>query len=434
MQTKVNIKYLLILIPLLFFEVLKAQTAYSTSFNAGHGWNLNVFNNLNTNAANEGTMPNIWYVSDQESNKGAGNRGGANCGNITLHVGSTSAGDLGAAYDAGGCTNFGFGPCASCVPNGLYCVVSDRSAQSPLISTVTFTALTLSFVYIHWATALLDNAEIIYSVDGGVTWIKLADVPKSGCCTGASSCLAGCTNNAACNAASHQGKWQTYSSALPASCLGIATLKVGFRWFNDDISTAGRDPSVAVDDITIFDPALPIDIIDFNAESNYDNIKIKWKAINRVNFDHFAIERSVNGKEFTEITEVPGNDNEDINTVFAFTDNNVEGNITYYYRLKCVDKNNTFKISKIKTGRTSLKRADINWSYDGNNLTVTNDESSAQYSDVELVDLTGKRILHKGLDKENLSTEIITNNLTKGMYFLRFTGYTENKTIKVAIW
>lgn len=161
MKLKINIKFGLIITSLLFFFVTKGQTAYSTSFNAGHGWSLNVFNNLNTNAANEGTLPNIWYVSDQESNKGVGNRGGGNCGNVTLHIGSTSVGDLGAAYDAGGCTNFGFGPCASCVGNGLYCVVSDRSAESPIISTTTFTSLNLSFVYIHWATALLDNAEII---------------------------------------------------------------------------------------------------------------------------------------------------------------------------------------------------------------------------------------------------------------------------------
>lgn len=433
MELKKYIKPTLILILFHFVLFIKAQIAYSTSFNAGHGWSLNVFNNLNTNAANEGTKQNIWYVSDKESNKGVGNRGGTMCGNPTLHIGSTTVGDQGAAYDAGGCTNFGFGPCASCVPNGLYCVVSDRSAESPLISTLSYTALNISFVYIHWATLLLDNAEIIYSTDGGVTWVKLADVPKSGCCSGAASCAVGCTNNPTC-AGSHQGKWQSYSAALPASCLGITNLKVGFRWYNDDISTGAKDPSVAVDDISIFDPVLPIDIIDFNVVSNFNDIDIKWKAINRGNFDHFEIERSVDGKVFSTLTEVAGNYSENVSAEFSFKDIHIEGNITYYYRLKCVDKNSLFKISKIKTGKTGSTKSNIDWNYDGKNLSIINNDATEAFNEIDIMDATGKLISSRKMDKDQSTTYIVTNGLNKGVYFLRFTGISENKTIKVVIW
>ncbi len=433
MEIKKYIKLALILVLFHFIQKVKAQIAYSTSFNAGHGWTLNSFNNLNTNAANEGTQPNIWYVSDKESNKGVGNRGGAMCGNPTLHIGSTTLGDQGASYDAGGCTNFGLGPCASCVPNGLYCVVSDRSAESPNISTLTYTALSLSFVYIHWATLLLDNAEIIYSINGGSSWLKLADVPKSGCCSGGASCFTGCTNNASCTG-THQGKWQSYSAALPASCLGISNLKVGFRWYNDDVSTGAKDPSVAVDDISIFDPVLPIDIIDFNVESNYDDITIKWKAINRGNFDHFAIERSADGKVFSEITEITGNYSENTYEEFSFRDTEIENNVTYYYRLKCVDKNNSLKLSKIKTGKTSNAKSNIAWSYDGKNLTVMNNDAIKAFTEIDLIDATGKIISSKKIDKEQTSIQVITIGLNKGIYFLRLIGFSENQTIKIVIW
>ena len=108
-----------------------SQTIYSTGFSAGYGWTINSYNNLNL--AVEGGSPNSFYVSDNESGKTIGDKGGANCGNPTLHVGNTNIGDAGAAYDGGGCTTFGLGPCAMCAANGFYCVTTDRSAVSPII-------------------------------------------------------------------------------------------------------------------------------------------------------------------------------------------------------------------------------------------------------------------------------------------------------------
>jgi hypothetical protein len=319
-------------------------TVYSTSFNAGHGWSLNSYNNLNVTT--EGDTPNFWYVSDKESNKGVGNRGGANCGNVTLHVGSTSVGDLGAAYDAGGCTNFGFGPCASCLTNGLYCVTADKSAVSPNINTTGITGITLTFLYIHWGTTTLDNGEIIYSINGGTSWIKLSDVPKSGCCSGSASCLTGCTNNATCSS-THQGKWQQYSGALPATCQNITNLRIGFRWYNDDVSTTGRDPSLAVDDVTLVTPTLPVENSLLNAVPSSNQIELSWETYSERNNLGFDLERSVDGENFQKIAFLKGYGDSDVLRSYKFKDEEAGANLFYYYRFKQIDENGEFKYSNV---------------------------------------------------------------------------------------
>lgn len=416
---------------LIFPRIFFTQTAYSTSFNAGHGWSLNAYTNLNVTV--EGDSPNKWYVSDKESNKGVGNRGGANCGNVTLHVGSTTIGDAGAAFDAGGCTNLGFGPCASCVGNGLYCVTTDRSATSPLISTLTYSALNLSFVYIHWGTALLDNGEIIYSVDGGTTWIKLADVPKSGCCSGGASCLTGCTNNATCTG-SHQGKWQSYTAAMPAAALGISTLKLGFRWFNDDVSTSGRDPSIAVDDVTLFDPVLPIRLAGFNCSSNADNISLNWETYSEINFEKFIIERSTDALGFGNIGEV-FSDQSQPNSLhsYSYIDRDVQRDETYYYRLKCVDKDGSFRYSEIHTGNAWGRKTSVTGFISDNILSVKCALGSG-FREIKIFDLTGRLLLTTPFNGDREFNEVEVNSLIAGVYLLQLSGDYESETVKVIAW
>ncbi len=314
-----------------------AQTIYTTSFSAGHGWTLNNYNNLNTTV--EGDSPNPFYVSDVESGKGVGNRGGTLCGNSTLHVGSITLGDMGAAYDGGGCTNLGFGPCASCFTNGLYCVTTDRSAISPNVNTTGFSVMTLQFSYIHSGTALLDNAEVIYSIDGGTTWTLLTNLPKTTCCLGLASCILGCVN-VACSG-STQGKWTLFSNTLPISCNNITNLRVGIRWYNDDVSTSATDPSVAIDDVLIYSGVLPIEYSFLHSKASANGVDLSWQTYNEKNNKGFDIERSNDALHFIKVLDV----NAKGPNYYSVTDESANLNTLYYYRFKQKDFNGDFKYS-----------------------------------------------------------------------------------------
>ncbi len=415
-------------------SLLNAQTVYNTSFSPGHGWTLNSYNNLTTGV--EGDSPNIWYVSDAESNKGVGNRGGANCGNVTLHVGSTMLGDGGASYDGGGCTNFGLGPCASCVANGLYCVKTDRAAISPAINTTAQTGLTLSFLYIHLGTALLDNGEIIYSVNGGSTWISLGVVPKSGCCSGAASCAVGCTNNAACTG-SHQGKWSLYSSMLPVSCENISNLMLGFRWYNDDVSTAAKDPSIAVDDVTITTSILSVQASLLQSVVNPNDIDLTWSTSSENHNKGFTIERGEDGLNFRPIGYITGKNNS-TQQRYTFNDRDVKQGRLYYYRYKPEEDNDkNFVYSNIVSGELTDETHFKMYPNPANDaLIVTFDQMEQTTIFIELYDACGKTISNyttKDFKYNGSGYFIDTKAISNGLYFYKVSGLNKHLTGKLII-
>lgn len=189
-------------------------TFYTETFDNNPAWTLNTVTGLNDANAN------MWYISDDEGGQLPPNCGIANNGNATLHV--TASPGTGAAYNAGGLCGIGV------------CVVTNKRAESQSISSVGYTNLNLKFNYIGNGEALDDNCSLVYSIDNGVTWTTLNPSLKSAVCPPPSS----------------QGQWTAYNVALPATCAGITTLRIGFVWTNDD-DGVGTDPSFAVDNISI---------------------------------------------------------------------------------------------------------------------------------------------------------------------------------------
>lgn len=187
-----------------------------------------------TSTGTNDAQGSIWFISCKEDGRNAGTCG-TDCSTAdpSLHVGSnpTWAGDLGAAYEIGG-----FCP-------SIICVSAHLRAESPVINCTGQSNITLAFNYIEFGDGTNDNATLWYY--DGTTWSQLVDLPKTSCCGGA------------CNAGSFQGLWTAYSILLPASANNNPNVKIGFNWVNND-DGVGWDPSFAVDDITLGQPA-PVD-------------------------------------------------------------------------------------------------------------------------------------------------------------------------------
>lgn len=221
-------KLLLLTTLILSFTGLSQTVVWGEDFDnnggAGNNWGV-----LDEAIGIQGDIPSEWWISDLEAGTAIGTCGTSGGGDKTLHVSTCTCyiGDVGAAYEIGA------GLCG--VIAGV-CPIADKRSYSNSIVTTGVTGMTLSFQYMEGGEGLIDDATVIYSVDNGTTWLTLDNPAKT---------LLTCAP---------QGVWTAYSFPLPASCENITTLKIGFRWVNND--GGGVDPSFAVDDITITIPTV----------------------------------------------------------------------------------------------------------------------------------------------------------------------------------
>ena len=203
-------------------------------------WTINNSNNPATDNCGQVPESNDWYVSCAENGNAVGSCGSGCGSNATLHLGSITVGDIGAAYDAGGYCDL-LGPGWGGGTN------TDKRCESPTINCTGYSNIILAFNYIENGQGSTDNATVWYY--DGSTWSQIDDPPKTS---------TGCGG---------QGIWASRSLTLPSSANNNANVKIGFRWVNND-DGAGNDPSFAVNDITLTQPG---PTVDFTCEYFYSN-------------------------------------------------------------------------------------------------------------------------------------------------------------------
>lgn len=206
----------------------------------------------------EGGNANQWYVSGEECGNTVGTCGSA-CSNVdaSLHVsaigGLCGTPDCGAAYDETSGAN-----------------ATNKRIESPLISTIGYSSLTLDFGYI--AAQGDDVFTVEYSCDGGTTWTTLGAPVATQCCSCLDAtfcaffgiCCAPQTQQSC--AGGGQGFWTNYSVLLPVCAENINNFRIGFTWVNDG-NGIGTDPSVAIDDISITaGNTLPVELVNVKAK------------------------------------------------------------------------------------------------------------------------------------------------------------------------
>jgi hypothetical protein len=425
-------RFLLILI-LFLHHLIQAQTFWTENFNNGcnSGCLANGSNTGNgawsvvslAGDANPlvGDLPNQWYVSCAENGHTTGVCG-SGCVALSavntlasLHMGSTSSGDIGAAYDAGGLCGL------------LWCTNTHKQVISPLISTIGQTNITLSFTYIEFGQGTTDDMYAVqYSTNGGTTWTTLSNPAKTPCCGGA------------CNGF-RQGQWTTYTSAtLPVAAENISNFKISFIWKNND-DGLGTDPSFAVDNITLSTPVvLPIELTDFNAEKAGKNIQLKWSTSTELNFNEFIIERSEDGIGYYKTGIVKGTGNSNSVKHYTFVDNDLK-NALYYYRLKLVDDDGSYNYSPIRAINFSDENSVSSAFFDSNSSEIIIPGSALKTEQVfntELISTNGVTVntgtFHL-IEIQNNELHIPVRNVADGLYILRLSDNEGTQSFRVMV-
>lgn len=409
-------KFSFIIIALFFSCFASSQTFWSEPFNNGCtaacsavGFNSGLGAWTQSVTGTEGANPNAWFVSCAENGNAVGACGSPCGSNATLHLSAQIGNpfcpnDCGAAYDAGGLCGL------------LTCPRTNRRIQSPTINCTGFTGISLNFTYIENGQTTLDDATVWYF--DGTTWAQVDNPPKTATACGG------------------QGIWAARTVALPASANNNPNVKIGFRWVNND-DGAGTDPSIAINDITLSVAVLPIELSEFSLKRTGEAVQLKWSTMTEKNFNGFSIERSENGMGFSEIAFVKSNGNSNSKKNYTFSDNSPKDGM-YYYRLKAIDFDNSYKYSALKF--INFKKESVhNPFYNSTTSQIIIPLGSINFEEsfvIDIISIEGKIVQSfssNTLENTNNEYQIPTSSLPSGLYVLRIYDNISSQNHKVII-
>jgi len=193
-------------------------------------------------------------------------------------------------------------------------------------------------------------------------------------------------------------------------------------------------PFVGKSDISITPQniSLPIRLLTFTAKKLDERIvKLSWTTSLEINSDYFVIERSKDGRVWTEIGTVEAAGNSHTLRAYDYIDSalptmsRVREN-TLYYKLRMVDQDRGFAYSDIRG--VHLNKADLEYSipiYPNPGLQLfhidlSNTDVSKGDLDLQVYDMMGKRIIGKKISGGGIEL-LDMNDYPSGLYQVKIT-------------
>ena len=207
-------------------------------------------------------------------------------------------------------------------------------------------------------------------------------------------------------------------------------------------STGGGNVRISVDDLSenatvigcMQTLTLPVKLISFAGNLNNDKINLQWAVAENENNDHFEVEKSTDGKEFTTAAIVmasskPGTESYSINETMKSE--------KIYYRLRMFDNNKVVTFSKtlmfenktITTG-SGLKIVN-NPAVD--KLSLSFASTNNQPVEIKIYDLAGKMQMNQKINVytgNNFVSLPLSSSFKTGMYAVEVSNGSERQTAK----
>ncbi|WP_342085111.1 ice-binding family protein [Dyadobacter sp. OTU695] len=207
---------------------------------------------------------------------------------------------------------------------------------------------------------------------------------------------------------------------------GAIELMEGSAMVGRALTTAGAI-SLHNNEIVALESSLPVTLIGFTVEKGEGQTALlKWTTAEERNSDHFEIEHSYNGKEWTQRGFIAASGESSVSTSYFYTDA-MNGNGIQFYRLKMIDRDQTFSYSQIRSIKASANsRMSLYPNPAKDWITLASDDLS-QTERIQLYDNNG-RTLHDQSFKfqTGKSAGINLKHVPAGLYFVRVTDKNGN--------
>jgi hypothetical protein len=172
---------------------------------------------------------------------------------------------------------------------------------------------------------------------------------------------------------------------------------------------------------------LPVTLAALSAQNNENGISLRWKTVMEENFSHFEVQRSADGKTFAPIGLGSGS-----NGIYDFFDHAPLNGVNYY-RLKMLDLDGTFALSRIVKAKSEKNKHHflVENPVKGGGFTVNTDAENPTF---ELYSLSGKRISLQS-EKGNAPTayNIKIKKQIPGLYIIKMSSEDQVLTQKIIV-
>ncbi len=161
---------------------------------------------------------------------------------------------------------------------------------------------------------------------------------------------------------------------------------------------------------------LPVELTYFEASRYNDNsATLEWETASELDFSHFEIERSMDGRTWNNISKVQGQALNTLGAEYSYLDMNIPlpraTASTVYYRLKMVDNDGVYEYSDIRTVGFESQGVEVEVypNPTANTITVN---SEFPVTHVSVFDVDGKLVI----DQDYLDAEIDLKQMNSGLY------------------
>lgn len=177
--------------------------------------------------------------------------------------------------------------------------------------------------------------------------------------------------------------------------------------------TYGATSTAAFNNLTV--AILPVTLESFNASIDAGSVQLTWKTSNEIGLNRYEVERSNDGISFQYMGSVTASH---ANT-YSFTDHKITGE-DYYYRIKMIDLDGTYKLSHIVSIKGQLN-VDIKTVPNPvrNNLLVYHPKASGDGT-LEIRDAKGLLMKYNKIPVNTVATSVDMSSLSSGLYYVTY--------------
>lgn len=131
--------------------------------------------------------------------------------------------------------------------------------------------------------------------------------------------------------------------------IGLNQLYTGSATFRIYFWNGALDGTIRLDNfrITHSFTTLPVELVYFKGDLTNNKVDLEWMTASELNNSHFEIEKSLDGFDFNNMATISSVGNSQQNTMYYYTDFDLDYKQTIFYRLKQVDYDGQFTYSPI---------------------------------------------------------------------------------------